>query len=127
MVWQDADATEITRVSDMCRRGQTGKSDRHTIVAKGQPPVTGRHQIRHGSIFKEGQSMEIPQQVRDVVVESINLANPVHRQSLSRKTKSVDATSTSLDEAGSKNRNLYLNKASNSDSSRKPNRTVPYR
>jgi hypothetical protein len=36
----------------------------------------------HGSIFKKGQKMEIPEQVRDVVVESINLANPVHWRGL---------------------------------------------
>src|SRR6266568_2110770 len=81
MVWQDADATEITRVSDMCRRGQTGKGDRQTVVAEDQPPMTDI-KFGHGSIFKEGQTMEIPERVRNVIVESVNLANPVHLRSL---------------------------------------------
>jgi hypothetical protein len=77
MLRQDADATEVTRVTDMCRRGQTGKSDGRTVVGKDQPPMADI-KFGHGSIFKERQTMEIPKQVRDVVVESINLANPVH-------------------------------------------------
>jgi hypothetical protein len=89
MAWQDANATEITRVTDMCGLGQTGKGDRQTVVAKDQPPMTAI-KFGHRSIFKEGQTMEIPEHVRDVVVESINLANPVHRRSLGATLDSLE-------------------------------------
>jgi hypothetical protein len=77
MIWQDADTTKISRVANMRRWSQSGKCDRHTIAAKDQPPVTDI-KFGHGSILKERQAMKIPQRVRNVVIESINLANAVH-------------------------------------------------
>ena len=78
MLPQHSNAAKIARIENMGGRNDTSEGDRLGSV-KGKPPVP-LIKFRNGGGIEECQLMKVPERVRNIIVSSVNLANPKHRR-----------------------------------------------
>ena len=80
MSLQDTDAAEVPRVTDVRGWNDTRKGDRSRRV-ESEPPMT-LLEFRNGSAVEESQAMKLCQGVCNIVVLTVDLANPIHQTDL---------------------------------------------
>jgi hypothetical protein len=78
MTPEDTDPREIAGVEDAGRRDQTSKANWY-ITPVGEPPMT-QVEIRDGRRVEERKTVDLSQNVGDILIVTINRTNPVHLQ-----------------------------------------------
>jgi hypothetical protein len=72
---QDADPAEISGVADMRRGNNAGKRDRRCL-SKSEPPVPPVER-RNGGAIKESQTMQLGEDVGDLIAAPVYLVNTI--------------------------------------------------
>ena len=84
---QDADAAEISGVASVRRGNDAGESDRRGLM-KSEPPLAPVER-RNGGAAQESQAMQFGEDVGDLVVASVYLANAVGQDLRHRFARSM--------------------------------------
>ena len=87
MALQDADAAEISGVANMRRENDAGEGDRRCLV-KSEPPVAPVER-RNGGAAQESQAMQFGEDVGDLVVAPVHLANAIGQDLRHRFARSM--------------------------------------
>src|SRR5689334_25386977 len=82
MTPQDADPREITGIRDASRRDQASKANWH-VAPIGEPPMT-EFEIRDGRRIEECKTVDLGQDISDILFLSVDSPNAIHSAQPSR-------------------------------------------